>query len=430
MRKLLVVAYIGIMLVVPSLAQQVLDRVMAVVEDEIILQSELSQYAWNAAFQLRIDPRRDVEKFEQLQRDLLQNLINQKILVKQAEEDSIVVDDRRVDAALDEQIKRMVQQLGSEAEVEKQLNMSISKIKRTFREDVRKNLMVERLQQTRFSQIKISRREVEEFYATMKDSLPELKETVEISHILLEVKAGGESERQARAKIDALLQRVRAGEKFEDLCQQYSEDPGSRIRGGEIGFMQRGDFVPEFEEVAFLLNPGDISDVVKTRFGFHIIQCLDRKGDKINVRHLLIRLEPNAADEDATRAQIDSIRALLNDSQAKFDEIAKKYSDDETTKEQGGYLGLFEVENLQEREFRVALDKLNPGEISTPFKTRFGWHILKLHSRQEPRKISLEKDWDRIEAFALSMKQQKEFQKWLDEIKKEIYVEIKATDSE
>lgn len=430
MRKLLVVAYIGIMLVVPSLGQQVLDRVMAVVEDEIILQSELSQYAWNAAFQLRIDPRRDVEKFEQLQRDLLQNLINQKILVKQAEEDSIVVDDRRVDAALDEQIKRMVQQLGSEAEVEKQLNMSISKIKRTFREDVRKNLMVERLQQTRFSQIKISRREVEEFYATMKDSLPELKETVEISHILIEVKAGGESERQARAKIDALLQRVRAGEKFEDLCQQYSEDPGSRIRGGEIGFMQRGDFVPEFEEVAFLLNPGDISDVVKTRFGFHIIQCLDRKGDKINVRHLLIRLEPNAADEDATRAQIDSIRALLNDPQAKFDEIAKKYSDDETTKEQGGYLGLFEVENLQEREFRVALDKLNPGEISAPFKTRFGWHILKLHSRQEPRKISLEKDWDRIEAFALSMKQQKEFQKWLDEIKKEIYVEIKATDSE
>ncbi len=430
MRKLLVVAYIGIILVVPSLAQQVLDRVMAVVEDEIILQSELSQYALNAAFQMRIDPRRDVEKFEQLQKDLLQNLINQKILFKQAEEDSIVVDDRQVDAALDEQIKRMVQQLGSEAEVEKQLNMSISKIKRTFREDVRKNLMVERLQQTRFGQSKISRREVEEFYATMKDSLPELKETVEISHILLEVKAGGESERQAREKIDALLQRARAGEKFEDLCQQYSEDPGSRIRGGEIGFMQRGDFVPEFEEVAFLLNPGDLSDIVKTRFGFHIIQCLDRKGDKINVRHLLIRLEPNPSDEDATRARIDSIRALLDDPQAKFDEIAQKYSDDETTKEQGGYLGLFEVENLQEREFRVALDKLNPGEISAPFKTRFGWHILKLHSRQEPRKISLEKDWDRIEAFALSMKRQKEFQKWLDEIKKDIYVEIKATDLE
>ncbi|MDZ7263117.1 MAG: peptidylprolyl isomerase [candidate division KSB1 bacterium] len=429
MRKFLIMAYIVVILVVPLAAQQVLDRVMAVVEDEIILQSELTQYALNAAFQMRIDPRRDVEKFEQLQKDLLQNLINQKILFKQAEEDSIVVDDRRVDAALDEQIKRMVQQLGSEAEVEKQLNMSISKIKRTFREDVRKNLMVERLQETRFGQIKISRREVEEFYATMKDSLPELRETVDISHILLEVKAGGESERQAREKITALLQRARSGEKFEDLCQQYSEDPGSRVRGGEIGFMQRGDFVPEFEEVAFLLNPGDLSDIVKTRFGFHIIQCIDRKGDKINVRHLLIRLEPNTSDEDVTRARIDSIRGLLDAPDAKFDEIAKKFSDDETTREQGGHLGLFEVENLQEREFRFALEKLKPGEVSAPFKTRFGWHILKLNSRQEPRKISLDKDWERIEAFALSVKRQKEFQKWLDEIKKDVYVEIKEDSS-
>jgi len=406
--------------------QQVIDKIVAVVEDEIILQSELTQYALNIAFQFRIDPRRESERFEQLQRETLQNLINQKILLAKAEEDSIEVEERQVESVLEEQVNRMIQQVGSEEKLEEQVGMSIKKLKRNFKDDVRKNLKVEKLQQTKFSQIKITRREVEEFYNTMKDSLPELKETVDISHVLLEVKPGEESEKSAKEKIETLLQRVKNGENFEDLCQQFSEDPGSASRGGEIGFMQRGDFVPEFEEVAFLLEPGDISDVVKSRFGFHIIQCIERKGDKINVRHLLIRLEPTDVDEDDTEKKAKEIRALLDDPEKDFKTIAKQYSDDETTREQGGHLGLFETENLQEQEFRAVIDTIKPGEISQPFKTKFGWHILKLNSKQEPRPISLEKDWERIEAFALNMKRQKEFQKWLEEIKKNVYVEIKT----
>lgn len=407
-------------------AQQVLDKVAAVVGDDIILQSELVQYSLNLAFQFQIDPRKNPEQFERLQEETLQNLINQKILIVKAKEDTIEVDDRQVDTVLDEQINRMIQQLGSEQKLEEQLNMSISKIKRSFRDDVRKNLMVEKLQQMKFSQIKIGRREIEEFYHTMKDSLPELKETVDLSHILLEVKAGKQSERVAREKIDELLQRVKQGEKFEDLSRQYSEDPGNKDRGGEIGFMQRGDFVPEFEEVAFLLQPGEISDIVKTRFGFHIIQSIDRKGDKINVRHLLIRLQPNPGDESLTEDQIKELRATLDAPDANFEEIARQYSDDETTKEQGGHLGKFEVENLQEREFVLAIQKLKPGEISQPFKTRFGWHILKLNDRQEPRTMSIQKDWDKIELWALNLKRQNEFKKWLEEVKKDVYVDIKS----
>lgn len=425
MRKILIVFCILIISVNDLLAQQILDKIVAVVEDEIILQSELTQYSLNIAFQLRIDPRRDPEKFEQLKNETLQNLINQKILLAKAEEDSIEVEERQVDSVLEEQINRMIQQVGSEEKLEEQLSMSIKKLKRTFRDEVRKNLKVERLQQTKFSQIKITRREVEEFYSTMKDSLPELKETVDISHILLEVKPGDESEREAMEKIEGFLKRLKDGESFEDLCRRYSEDPGSAARGGEIGFMQRGDFVPEFEEVAFLLEPGQISDIVKTRFGFHIIQCIDRKGDRINVRHLLIRLTPTQVDEEDTEKKIREIQALHDDSENDFETIAKKYSDDETTKEQGGHLGLFEVDNLQVAEFKVAVEGLQPGQISQPFKTKFGWHILKLNDRQEPREISIEKDWERIENWALNIKRQKEFQKWLEEIKKEVYVEVK-----
>lgn len=425
MRKVIIFSLV-LFFVHQLFAQQVIDKVVAVVEDEIILQSELNQYALNLAFQMRIDPRRDTEKFEQLQEQTLQNLINQKILLAKAEEDSIIVEERQVDTVLEEQISRMIQQVGSEEKLQEQLGMSISKLKRNFRDDVRKNLMVEQLQQTKFSQIKITRREIEEFYQSTKDSLPELKETVDISHILVNVKAGDASEQRAKDKIDTLFQQVNAGEDFVDLCRKHSEDPGSAARGGEIGFMERGDFVPEFEEVAFLLEPGEISDIVKSRFGFHIIQCIDRKGDKINVRHLLIRLDPTDVDEQDTEKKARDIRALLDDPENDFKTIAEQYSDDETTRDQGGHLGLFEVENLQEPEFQAAINTLEPGEISQLFKTKFGWHILKLNSKQEPRPISLEEDWERIEAFALNMKRQREFQNWLEEIKKDVYVEVKT----
>ncbi len=426
MKRNIILFYVFVISINHVFAQQVIDKVIAVVENEVILQSELTQYALNLAFQLRIDPRRDTEKFDQLQRETLQNLINQKILLAKAEEDTIEVEDRQVDSVLEEQIARMIQQVGSEQKLEEEAGMSISKLKRNFRDEVRKNLRVEKLQQTKFSTIKITRREVEEFYNTMKDSLPDLKETVDISHILINVKAGDLSERAAREKISGLLQQVKSGADFADLCRRFSEDPGSATRGGEIGFMERGDFVPEFEEVAFLLEAGQISDIVKTRFGFHIIQCIERKGDKINVRHLLIRLAPNDVDEVETEKKAKEIRELLNNPENNFETIAKQYSDDETSRDQGGHLGLFETENLQEQEFRAVIDTLKVGEISQPFKTKFGWHILKLNSKQEPRTISIEKDWERIEAYALNLKRQKQFKDWLEEIKKDVYVEIKS----
>jgi len=362
-------------------AQQVLDKIVAIVEDDIILASELTQFSLNLAFQLGIDPRKNPDKFVQLQKETLQNLINQKILLAKAEEDSIEVDERQVDNVLEEQINAMIQRVGSETEVEKQLGMPINKIKRKFREDVRNNLKVEMLRNKKYQEIKITRREVEEFYQTMKDSLPELKETVDISHILLTVKPGAAAEKEALEKIKAIQEKVKAGEDFAELCKKYSEDPGSRSRGGELGLIQRGDFVPEFEEVAFLLKPGEFSDIVKTRFGFHIIQCLERKGDKVNVRHLLILLQPNQEDEKATYEKIKEIRKMLDEPGADFAGIARKYSDDETTKDQGGHLGLFEIENLQEKEFKNVIEDLDVGEISQPFKTRFGWHILKLNAR-------------------------------------------------
>ncbi|MFZ5516284.1 MAG: peptidylprolyl isomerase [Candidatus Zhuqueibacterota bacterium] len=428
-KRMLILCFI-IVAATQSFAQQMLDEIVAVVEDEIILSSELTQYSMNLAFQLRIDPRKDMVKFRELQKETLNNLINQKILLAKAEEDSIEVEERQVESVLEEQINRMIEQTGSVQKLEEYLGAPISKIKRNFKDDVRKNLKVETLRNNKFREIKINRREVEEFYRTMRDSLPEIKETVDISHILIEVKAGESSEKEARTRIEELLVRIKAGENFEDICRQFSEDPGSKEKGGEIGFMQRGEFVPEFEEVAFKLEPGQISDVIKSRFGFHIIQSIERRGDKINVRHILIRLEPTNQDEQEAGKKIFEIRAMLNDSTASFGELANKFSDDEESKNQGGHLGLFELDNLQEKEFKAAIASLKPGDSSEPFQTRFGWHILKLNSHDEARPISVEKDWEKIENWALNLKRQREFDKWLDQIKKDVYVQVKINTDE
>ncbi|HDI52426.1 MAG TPA: hypothetical protein ENF45_07325 [Bacteroidetes bacterium] len=284
--------------------------------------------------------------------------------------------------------------------------------------------MVEKLQQQKLQEVKITRQEVEQFYQTNRDSLPELKESVEISHILLQVTPGAESKQQAREKIAGILERLRSGEDFAELARQYSEDPGSAAKGGELGFIQRGDFVKDFEEKAFALQPGQISDIVETQFGFHIIQMLERRGEKINVRHILIRTRPTKADEERTLKLLLAIRDSCL-AGADFAEMAKRYSNDETTADKGGYLGWFEVEKLQLPEFKSVVKELKIGEISQPFRTRFGYHIVKLLNRREGGKLSLQRDWEQIEQWALMDKRSRAMQKWVEELKKNLYIEIK-----
>ncbi|RKY80885.1 parvulin peptidyl-prolyl isomerase [candidate division KSB1 bacterium] len=405
-------------------SQQLLDGIAAIVGDEIILESEVAQYAATLALQMKLDIQNEPQKFNELQKNSLQNLIVQKILLTKAREDTIVVEDSQVEQVLEQQINQWIQQIGSERKVEEYFGSSMNKIKRRVRKEIREHLMVEKLQQEKLQEVKITRQEVEQFYQTNRDSLPELKESVEISHILLQVTPGAESKQQAREKIAGILERLRSGEDFAELARQYSEDPGSAAKGGELGFIQRGDFVKDFEEKAFALQPGQISDIVETQFGFHIIQMLERRGEKINVRHILIRTRPTKADEERTLKLLLAIRDSCL-AGADFAEMAKRYSNDETTADKGGYLGWFEVEKLQLPEFKSVVKELKIGEISQPFRTRFGYHIVKLLNRREGGKLSLQRDWEQIEQWALMDKRSRAMQKWVEELKKNLYIEIK-----
>jgi len=181
----------------------------------------------------------------------------------------------------------------------------------------------------------------------------------------------------------------------------------------------------EYEEAAFALKEGEISDVVQTQVGLHIIQLVERRGEKIRTRHILIRLQPTVDDEKRIINQLQSIREEIING-ANFDSLALLYSDDENVDNDKGHLGVWEVEKLAIPAFKEEIKKLKEGEISAPFKTEFGYHILRLNSRQEARPLSIEDDWEQIQQLALNYKMEKEYVKWIELIKKEVPIEYRV----
>jgi peptidyl-prolyl cis-trans isomerase SurA len=404
--------------------QQVIDQIAAVVDDNIILASELEQYTRQLAIQLGINQEKEPEKFQTLRKNTLSNLVVQKVLLTKAKEDSVTVDDRVVDQNLEEQIKRMVESLGSEEKLEEYFGQPLRKIRRTLRQEIADRALVESLQSRKMREIRISRREIDEFYKAQKDSLPALNAAVKLSHILFLVEAGENAQRAAKARIDSLLSLARSGEDFAELAKQFSEDPGSASRGGELGLIERGDFVKEFEEAAFALKPNEISDVVKTQFGFHIIQLIERRGEKINARHILARLSTTANDDSAAYRTARQCRDDILSGKYSFVEAARKFSQDKTTQDAGGDLGWFEADQLEIPAFRQAAQTLAVSEMTKPVKTQFGYHLVRLDERRESRALSLEQDFDQIQEMALYSKRQREFAAWVENLKKQLYVRV------
>ncbi len=415
-----------VLLLAPVQAQQALDRILAVVDDDVILESEVAQGAYLIAMQYQIDPAKSPREFARLKQETLTNLINQKILLVQAEKDTIKADEQQVERYLQQQMQNIIQQLGGEEKVEEYFGASMAKVRRNYREEIERNLRIRSVQSTKMQGIKVSRREVEEFFKVYKDSIGPVKESIDISHILIIAKPGEAANKTALEKAAALRQRLLAGEDFAALARENSEDPGSAPRGGDLGFMSRGEFVREFEEAAFNLEPNAVSELVKTQFGYHIIQMLERRGEKINTRHILVTAKPSREDEVAAADTIKAVYQQLKKG-TNFEEMVARYSEDESTKKEMGHLGKFETDQLRERakEFVYAVSGLKVGEYSDPVRTQYGFHILRVNSREEPRELDLQKDYERLHQLALDHKMQKEFTAWIDELKQYVHVEIK-----
>ena len=406
-------------------SQNLVDGIAAVVGKEIVLQSEIEQLVNSYLVQNRINAQTQPQVVEQVRMQTLESLIEQKLMLEQAELDTITVDPEMVEQRVEQRIQYLIERVGSEDQLEKTFQSSMKKIRKDTKKILEEQLIVEKVRQTRFQQVKISRREVEEFFKNFQDSLPEMKETVEISHILKLVKPSIDAQTASFQKITEIKKELDAGADFATLATKYSQDPASAKRGGDLGMISRGDFVKEFETVAFALNDDEVSDIVQTQFGYHIIKMIERRGEKVQTRHILIRVAPGAGDEERTVAELNTIReqAMADSS---FSDLAIKYSDDENVVDDKGKLGVFEFDQLVVPQFKTVLQELKEGEVSQPFKTDFGYHIVRLYKRSESRKVSLKNDWQRIEELAQNFKMDQEYRKWIDDLKKQVPIQIKS----
>lgn len=404
--------------------QQVLDKIVAVVDNEIILQSELDFQAGIFAAQRQIDVNTPG-----LKQQILNSMIDEKLMYAKAELDSIAVSEDEIDQRIDYQINSFVQQYGSIANIEKMYGMSIDRIKRELRDDVRKSLMSQRLQEKNFGKVEVNQREIEEFFNTYKDSIGTIPEKVTLYHIFQNPKAGDKLKKKFREKAVAILDSLLAGKDFAELARKYSDDPGSAVQGGDLGFVKRGVFYPEFEEAAFKLNEGQISGVVESPVGFHIIQLLEKRGESIKTRHILIKIKADESSDLQTIDFLTEVRDSILKGKGTFKDFAKKYSEDKQTAPFGGELGTYYLSQL-DKSLLDAIGKLKEGEISYPKRLEYapgtyGYHIVWLNSKIPQHVASLTEDYPEIKKLADENKKQKEYQKWIEELKDKIYWEVR-----
>lgn len=408
----------------PIYSQQVGDKIVAIVDNEIILKSELDFRASFEAAQRKLNPS-DPE----ILRAILNQLIEEKLLYAQAELDSVTVTDDQVTQQLDYQINYFINQYGSRERLEQVYGMPVEKIKRTLRDDTRKNLMADLVRQKKFGTIQVSRYDIEEFYNAYKDSLGIVPEKYQIAHIFQNPKTGERIKQKARELAAMLLDSLKKGGDFAQLARQYSNDPGSASQGGDLGFVKRGVFYPEFEAAAFALAPNQLSGIVESPVGFHIIQLLERRGESINTRHILIKLK---ADDEADLRSIEflnEIRDSIVSGKNSFEYYAKKYSDDKENARFGGELGTFEKNQLDKSLLDIIF-KMKENDISFPKRLEidnntYGYHIVKLIKRIPEHKANLDQDFAEIKRLTEYYKKQKLYSKWMDELKEKIYWEVR-----
>ncbi len=424
MQKVKKVFLVSLALVSLSYAQNLVDGIAVVVGKEIVLRSEIENQVRNYLIHNRINAQEKPQLVAKLRNKTVDALIEQKLMLAQAEIDTITVDPEMLDQRVEQRIKYLIERVGSEDQLEKTFQGSMKKIRKDTRKLLGEQLLVEQVRQQRFRSIKISKREVEEFYQTYKDSLPKLDETVQISHILKIVSASGDAKAEAYKTILDVKLQLENGAKFEDLAQKYSQDPASQKRGGDLGLISRGDFVKEYETVAFSLNDGQVSDIVETQFGFHIIKMVERRGEKVHTKHILIMVTPTENDEQRIIDELNAIRQKALNGED-FSKLAVEYSDDDNAIKDKGHLGTFEYDQLVVPQFKEVISTLKEGEISLPFKTDFGYHIVLLEKRKAARVISLSDDWQKIEEMARNFKMEKEYKKWISSLKERVPISIK-----
>ncbi len=396
------------MAVFPALvfSQDLIDGVAAIVGDKIILKSEVLQLSQMTAMQNGIDPLLNPALADQMNQQALEGMITQKILLAKAKIDSVDdVSNLEVDQALDQQIDNMIAQVGSEEKLLEVLGVKM----REFRDDqwfeVRDRMIAERYQGQKMASISITRDEVISFFNTYRDSLPMVEPSFEVSQLIVPIVPGPEAQSAALERAINVRAKLMQGEDFAALARTVSDDPSTAVRGGDLGFIRRGQLVPEFEVVTFGLEVDEISEVVQTVFGYHIIQLLSRQGEKIRSRHILIHVSPSETDRQAALDEIKSYFFQLEQEPTLFDTLVIDLTNKFPEVSDLGYVGWIELGELPHPAYRSALFGIKAGDITPPFETPEGFHILKIIGNKEVGTLTLDEYYKQIEMSALRQSQ-------------------------
>ena len=405
------------------LSQQniLLDKVAAVVDDKIVLLSDVVLAANALAAQENVNPSINPKKYNDLLLKASESMIEQLVIIKIAEVDSVTVLEKDVEKALERQIDNIISQSGGKEAAEQVLGKKISDFKRSYKDDMEGKLIAEKYTNQLTMNIQITRPEVESFFVAYKDSIPSFPTEHKVRHILFEIKPSDKSIEETKNIALSIINEIKNGMTFEDAAQKYSEDPGSKESGGYLGIVPRGTFVKEFEKAAFTLELNKISEPVQTSFGFHIIEVLERSGEKVGVRHILIKTK--TTDEDKERTYQKSLEVYQKiKTKDNFITSALDYSNDESTKENGGYLGWIDANYYQVEELSAVIKNIEKNICSAPILTDFGYHLLWIDEIKKGGPPNLEKNWTELESMALNKKKSDWYSNWILEIKTKVYI--------
>jgi peptidyl-prolyl cis-trans isomerase SurA len=413
--------------------REVIDKVIANVGGEYILLSELEE-------QIALITDRQGGKLPPDARCLmLDNLLTQKLLVNQAKIDSVEVKDEEVEAQLNARIEQILDYMGGDVnQFEDYYGQSIGEVKEAFREDLRSQLLAERMRNKVMEGITVTPSEVKAFFKKIpRDSLPYFNSEVEIGEIVMKPEVNPVERQKAIDKLKDIRKRiVEGGEPFEEMAKKYSDDFASARIGGDLGWTKRGKFVPAFEAAAYKLDENEISDVVESEFGYHIIQLLGRRGNSINTRHILVKAEITDADLALTEHKLDSVRQLLTSDSISFSRAVKyfgnkdvqSYNNDGKLVNPASGNNFFEIGDLEPAIY-FTIDTMKVGEFSKPFsytdpRGETYFRIIQLQSRSTPHVASLEKDYAKIQTAAIEQKKSSQTANWVEEKVLSTYIRV------
>jgi peptidyl-prolyl cis-trans isomerase SurA len=409
--------------------KNVLDRIIVKVDNYFILKSEVeSQYQQYLTSGQANTPNRC---------QILEGLVVNKLMLAKAEIDSVIVDDKRIEAELSSRMEQMEGQYGSAKNIVEAYGKSIATLKEDLRSSLKEQLTGRKMQDKITDDVKITPKEVATFFNEIpRDSLPYLPAEVEISHIIRIAKPNKNQKEELYAKLLDFRRRVEKGESFEDLAKVHSEDLGSGKRGGDLGFAKRGAMVAPFEAAALRLKPNQMSDVVESEFGFHLIQLLEIRGQEYHARHILLRPDYQKLDLTEPTKFLDSIRVLVQRDSTTFEKAAKEFSEDKATQDAGGVLmdasnggNRLAYDGTMDPALFFALDSMKVGTISAPipFRTddgRSAVRILFFKAKHPPHFANLKDDYQKLAQITLSRKKNNAIEKWFMKAKDDVFIFI------